>query len=118
MVLGRTSSARSRRTAAYGYLFIADCAATGKHRAGKAEKQPSGTTDGIALFIDANLSTEQAVAVVELIDDLREQIVRHYAPQIQDHYRRTDAEQDGEPFRGCCCDQGECDYWSTARASA
>ena len=67
---------------------------------------PSGTTDGIPLLIDANLSTEQAVAVFELIDDLREQIVRHYAPQIQEHYRRnrvTDArsthdEQDDEPF--------------------
>ena len=67
---------------------------------------PSGTTDGIPLLIDANLSTEQAVAVFELIDDLREQIVRRYAPQIQEYYRRnrvTDArsthdEQDDEPF--------------------
>jgi hypothetical protein len=67
---------------------------------------PSGTTDGIPLLVDANLSTEQAVALFELIDDLREQIVRHYAPQIQGYYRRnretnghsTDAEQDGEPF--------------------
>jgi hypothetical protein len=67
---------------------------------------PSGTTEGIPSLIDANLSTEQAVAVFELIDDLRAQIVRHYAPQIQEYYLRnrvtngywTDAEQDGEPF--------------------
>jgi hypothetical protein len=67
---------------------------------------PSGITDGIPLLIASNLSTEQAVAVFELIDDLREQIVRHYAPQIQAYYRRnrvtnrhsTDAEQDDEPF--------------------
>ena len=38
---------------------------------------PSGTTEGIPLLIDATLSTEQAVAVFELIDDLHEQIVRH-----------------------------------------
>ena len=50
---------------------------------------PSGTTDGIPLLIASNLSTEQAVAIFELIDDLREQINRHYAPQIQDHYRRN-----------------------------
>ena len=50
---------------------------------------PSGTTDGIPLLIDANLSTEQAVAVFELIDDLREQILRHYSPQIQKYYRRN-----------------------------
>ncbi|WP_426212644.1 hypothetical protein [Massilia sp. TWP1-3-3] len=67
---------------------------------------PSGTTDGILLLGDANLSTEQVVAVFELIDDLREQIVRHYAPQIQEYYRQkrvtnghsTDAEKDGAPF--------------------
>lgn len=67
---------------------------------------PSGTAEGIPLLIDANLSIEQAVAVFELIDDLREQIVRYYAPQIQEYYRRnrvtngrsTDAEQDDEPF--------------------
>ncbi len=67
---------------------------------------PSGATDGIPLLIDANLSTEQAVAVFELIDDLREQIVRRYAPQIQEYYRRnrvterssSDPEHDDEPF--------------------
>jgi hypothetical protein len=36
---------------------------------------PSGTTEGIPFLIDANLSTEQAVAVFELPDDLREQIL-------------------------------------------
>lgn len=67
---------------------------------------PSGTTEGMPLLIDGNLSTEQAVAVFELVNDLREQIVRHYAPQIQEYYRHNQvtnrqskaAEQDGEPF--------------------
>ena len=66
---------------------------------------PSGTTEGVPMLIDASLSTEQAVAVFELIDDLREQILRHYSPQIQEYYRcgrvtdrRSDAEQNGEPF--------------------
>ena len=34
------------------------------------------------LVIDANLSTEQAVAVFEMIDDMRQQIFHHYAAQI------------------------------------
>lgn len=67
---------------------------------------PSGTTEGIPLLINPNWSAEQAVAVVELLDDLREQILRHYTPQIQEYYRNnraldgrpSDAELDGEPF--------------------
>jgi hypothetical protein len=50
---------------------------------------PSGTTEGIPLLINVTLSTEQAVAVFELIDDLREKILRHYSPQIQEYYRRN-----------------------------
>ena len=67
---------------------------------------PSGTTQGIPMLIDANLSTEQAVAVFELLDDLREQVLGHYSTQIQEFYRRNrvpvgrslDSEHDGEPF--------------------
>lgn len=47
---------------------------------------PSGTTEGIPVLIDANWSLEQAVAAYELLDDLREQIWRHYGTQIQQHY--------------------------------
>ncbi len=43
---------------------------------------PSGITQGIPLLIEANWSTEQAIAVVELLDDLREQIWRHYELQL------------------------------------
>lgn len=43
---------------------------------------PSGITQGIPLLIDAHWSPEQAMAVVELLDDLREQIWRHYELQL------------------------------------
>ena len=48
---------------------------------------PSGITHGIPLLIDANWSPEQAMAVVELLGDLREQIWRHYGLQLQQLYR-------------------------------
>ena len=47
---------------------------------------PSGITQGIPLLIEANWSTEQVVAVVELLDDLREQIWRHYELQLYTFY--------------------------------
>ncbi len=37
---------------------------------------PSGITDGVPLLIEAHWTPEQAAAVVELLDDLSEQIVR------------------------------------------
>ena len=39
---------------------------------------PSGTTCGLDFLIPDNWSAEQALAVVELIDDLRERICMHY----------------------------------------
>lgn len=48
---------------------------------------PSGRTHGISLLIDANWSPQQAMAVVELLGDLREQIWRHYALQLYPLYR-------------------------------
>lgn len=70
---------------------------------------PSGLQTGIGLLIDKNWTTEQAVAVVELLDDLREVIVRHYQPQIEEFMRQNrstpfdsnscvDKYGDGEPF--------------------
>ena len=44
---------------------------------------PSGLQQGIAMIIQQDWSTEQAVAVVELLGDLQEVIYRHYQPQIQ-----------------------------------
>ncbi len=68
---------------------------------------PSGLHSGIGLLIDKNWTTEQAVAVVELLDDLREVIVRHYQPQIEEFMRQNrnakfescvDTYGEGEPF--------------------
>lgn len=39
---------------------------------------PSGLSTGIPFIIPANWSPEQALAVVELLDDLRHQIWVHY----------------------------------------
>ena len=47
---------------------------------------PSGTTEGIPFLIDDRWTTEQAVAVFELLDDLRAQIWRQYGAQIQQRY--------------------------------
>ena len=69
---------------------------------------PSGTTEGLPVLIDANWSLEQAVAVYEVLDDLRAQIWQHYGTKIQQHYlndrviERPDRDTDGpdadEPF--------------------
>ena len=39
---------------------------------------PSGTTTGIPFIIPTHWSPEQALAVVEMLDDLRHQIWAHY----------------------------------------
>ncbi len=49
---------------------------------------PSGLQQGIAMIIQQDWSTEQAVAVVELLGDLQEVIYRHYQPQIQEFMRQ------------------------------
>ena len=68
---------------------------------------PSGLQQGIAMIIQQDWSTEQAVAVVELLGDLQEVIYRHYQPQIQEfmcHDRRAepnpyrDIHEDDAPF--------------------
>lgn len=69
---------------------------------------PSGITQGIPLLIEANWTPEQAMAVFELINDLREQIWAHYAPQLQSPDRNDclphncgdnpSTELDDEPF--------------------
>lgn len=40
--------------------------------------QPSGLRAGLELFINPNWSAEQALAVIELLDDLRDRIWAHY----------------------------------------
>jgi hypothetical protein len=48
---------------------------------------PSGLRHGIDVLIDPAWSPDQAMAVVELLDDLRDRIWTHYAPVLLDKYR-------------------------------
>ena len=50
---------------------------------------PSGLQTGIGLLIDEHWTTEQAVAVVGLLHDLQEVIVRHYQAQIEEFMRHS-----------------------------
>jgi len=54
---------------------------------------PSGLHSGIGLLIDKNWTTQQVLAVVELLDDLREVIVRHYQPQLQEFSHQDQCSQ-------------------------
>ena len=49
--------------------------------------QPSGLRGGIEFLIDPGWSPEQAFAVVELLDDLRNRIWAHYAIALSEEYR-------------------------------
>ncbi|MEI6415698.1 MAG: hypothetical protein WCP34_15765 [Pseudomonadota bacterium] len=44
---------------------------------------PSGLRHGIDVLIDPAWSPDQAMAVVELLDDLRDRIWAHYEPVLQ-----------------------------------
>lgn len=44
---------------------------------------PSGLRDGLDFLIDPNWSPPQALAVFELLDDLRERIWLHYGVELQ-----------------------------------
>lgn len=68
---------------------------------------PSGLKQGLPLIVQRDWTGEQAVAVIELLDDLRAVINNHYQPQILEclHEQRcTDLDttlrngQDEEPF--------------------
>jgi len=48
---------------------------------------PSGITQGIELLIDQNWSPDQALAVIELLDDLRDRIWSHYEIVLQHKLR-------------------------------
>ncbi len=48
---------------------------------------PSGITQGLALLIDPNWSPEQAMAVIDLLDDLRDRIWSHYEIALQQKLR-------------------------------
>jgi hypothetical protein len=49
--------------------------------------QSSGLHQGIPLLIDPNWSPEQAMAVIELLDDLHERIWSHYEAVLLDRFQ-------------------------------
>jgi len=49
--------------------------------------QPSSLRHGLPLLIDPNWSPEQVMAIIELLDDLRERIWTHYEPVLLDKYQ-------------------------------
>ena len=61
----------------------------------KPVSQPSGLHHGLPILIAADWTPEQALAVFELVNDLRERIWQQYALQIQaqlqQHRRAADA---------------------------
>ena len=70
-------------------------------------KSSTGLPLTISLQIPTYWTPEQAFAVFELVDDLRDAIWRCYAVQLQDQYRdqiqpsdanRAKADPDGPPF--------------------
>lgn len=65
--------------------------------------QPSGLRQGLPLLIDPNWSPEQAVAVIELLDDLRDCIWSRYACVLLDKFQseratRHDVKISDPPF--------------------
>ena len=65
--------------------------------------QPSGLQRGLELLIDPHWSPEQAMAVVELLDDLRDRIWAHYDVALmtqfrEEHVTRHDLEITDPPF--------------------
>jgi len=53
----------------------------------KTYQQPSGLTTGLDFLIDSDWTPEQALAVVELLDDLKDRILLHYQLPIMELMR-------------------------------
>ena len=69
----------------------------------KRYPQPSGLRHGLELLIDANWSPEQAMAVIELLDDLRDRIGSRYELALIEQFRNDrvtciDVETTDPPF--------------------
>lgn len=69
----------------------------------KHHHQPSGLQRGLELLIDPHWSPEQAMAVIELLDDLRDRIWAHYDVALMTRFRedrvtRHDVEITDPPF--------------------
>jgi hypothetical protein len=54
----------------------------------KHPPQASGLTRGLPFLIPADWTPEQAQAVFEVLDDLRERIWEHYALALQELYQQ------------------------------
>jgi hypothetical protein len=63
----------------------------------KTYYQPSGLTIGLDFLIDSDWTPEQALAVVELLEDLRDRILLHYQLPIMELMRE---DQGCGPFDG------------------
>ena len=69
----------------------------------KGYHQPSGLQRGLDLLIDPNWSPDQAMAVIALLDDLRDRIWSHYEFALvqnlrQDRLTHRDIVMDDPPF--------------------
>lgn len=69
----------------------------------KPYHQPSGMQRGLELLIDSNWSPDQALAVIEMLDDLRDRIWSHYETVLLNKFREErvthyDAEITDPPF--------------------
>ena len=69
----------------------------------KRHHQPSGLQRGLELLIDPHWSPDQALAVIELIDDLRDRIWAHYEVTLMTQFREDrvtchDVETTDPPF--------------------
>lgn len=53
----------------------------------KLYHQPSGIQQGLELLINPNWSPDQAMAVIELLDDLRDRIWSNYEIVLQQMFR-------------------------------
>ena len=63
----------------------------------KSHHQPSGLHHGQPILIDPQWSPEQAMAVIELLDDLRDRIWTHYECVLLDKYRDERSTRNHQP---------------------
>lgn len=64
----------------------------------KTYHPPSGLQHGLTLLIDPAWTPEQAKAVIELLDDLRDRIWAHYEQVLLEQYREERVTQTELPF--------------------
>ena len=64
----------------------------------KTYHPPSGLQHGLELLIDPEWTPEQAKAVIELLDDLRDRIWAHYELVVIEQHRQDRLTQTELPF--------------------